>query len=36
VCGEYIYDGDWVYRVLGTTICERCIEDMKEIAEVIV
>lgn len=32
-CGEFIYDGDDYWDILGEQFCENCIKDMKRIAE---
>lgn len=32
-CGDYIYDGDWYYDVLGEQFCENCMESCYHQAE---
>ena len=32
LCGEPIYEGDTIYKILGNKVCEGCIEDSKEFA----
>ena len=32
-CGDFIYDGDDYYEVLGEQWCENCMNDMRRVAE---
>ena len=32
-CSQDIYEGDWVYHILGEQYCEKCIDRAKEEAE---
>lgn len=34
LCGDEIYEGDTIYRFRPYVICERCVEDRKDYAEV--
>lgn len=32
-CGDDIYEGEWVWHILGEQYCEKCINDIRGVAE---